>query len=163
VTERARSRHAARGAAPVEGAHRHRHRVRQEFPLRRADGRFRRFLTRASPLKDSGGNVTQWFGTNTDVTELVEAQEALREADRRKTEFLGMLSHELRNPLVPIRHGPYLLDRDAWRRALPVRADRWAEAGPYDKSRSIFCGSQGFATWPSNPASIARWTSSDRA
>jgi PAS domain S-box-containing protein len=52
-----------------------------EFPLRRADGRFRHFLTRASPVKDSGGNVTQWFGTNTDVTDLVEAEAALREAD----------------------------------------------------------------------------------
>ena len=35
----------------------------------------------------------------------------LREADRRKTEFLGFLSHELRNPLVPIRNGIYLLGR----------------------------------------------------
>lgn len=82
-----------------------------EFPLRGADGRYRRFLTRVFPLKDSRGNVTQWFGTNTDVTELVEAQEALREADRRKTDFLGILSHELRNPLAPIRSSLYLLDR----------------------------------------------------
>ncbi len=82
-----------------------------EYPLRGADGKYRRFLTRAFPLKDSRGNVTQWFGTNTDVTELVEAQEALREADRHKTDFLGMLSHELRNPLAPIRSSLYLLDR----------------------------------------------------
>ncbi len=32
------------------------------------------------------------------------AEEALREADRRKDEFLAMLAHELRNPLAPIRH-----------------------------------------------------------
>ncbi len=48
-----------------------------EFPLQGANGKFRRFLTRVFPLKDSGGNVTQWFGTNTDVTELVGAQETL--------------------------------------------------------------------------------------
>ena len=72
-----------------------------EFPLRGADGEFRRFLTRVVPLKDGGDKVIQWFGTNTDVTELVEAQEALRAADRRKDEFLGILSHELRNPLAP--------------------------------------------------------------
>ena len=48
-----------------------------EFPLRGADGKFRRFLTRVFPLRDPGGNVAQWFGTNTDVTELVEAQETL--------------------------------------------------------------------------------------
>jgi PAS domain S-box-containing protein len=82
-----------------------------EFPLRGADGKFRRFLTRVFPLKDSRGAVTQWFGTNTDVTELVEAQEALLESDRRKNEFIGVLSHELRNPLAPIRSSLYLLDR----------------------------------------------------
>src|SRR5262245_1011527 len=34
---------------------------------------------------------------------LEEAVSALRESDRRKDDFLGMLSHELRNPLAPIR------------------------------------------------------------
>jgi PAS domain S-box-containing protein len=81
-----------------------------EFPLRGADGRFRRFLTRIFPLKDQDGQVLQWFGTNTDVTALVEAQESLQEAARRKDEFLGMLSHELRNPLAPIRNSIYVLE-----------------------------------------------------
>jgi signal transduction histidine kinase/CheY-like chemotaxis protein len=43
--------------------------------------------------------------------ELRRAEEALREASRRKDEFLGMLSHELRNPLAPIRNSVYLLER----------------------------------------------------
>jgi PAS domain S-box-containing protein len=50
------------------------------FPLRRADGQFRQFLTRVMPLKDSSGKVIQWFGTNTDVTERKQAEEALRQA-----------------------------------------------------------------------------------
>ena len=37
--------------------------------------------------------------------ERVRAAEALREADQRKTEFLAILAHELRNPLAPIRNG----------------------------------------------------------
>jgi len=37
--------------------------------------------------------------------ERVRANEALRDADRRKTEFLAILAHELRNPLAPIRNG----------------------------------------------------------
>ncbi len=45
------------------------------------------------------------------VTELRAAQARLVEADRRKDEFLGMLSHELRNPLAPIRNALYLLER----------------------------------------------------
>ncbi|WP_119157401.1 sensor histidine kinase [Caldimonas tepidiphila] len=39
------------------------------------------------------------------------ANERLSEADRRKDEFLGMLSHELRNPLAPIRNSLHILDR----------------------------------------------------
>ncbi len=50
-----------------------------EFPLRRADGRFRWFLTRVNPLRDHQGRVVRWFGTNTDVDEVRGAQEALRE------------------------------------------------------------------------------------
>lgn len=54
-----------------------------EFPLRGADGRFRIFLTRVQPLKDSQGRVVQWFGTNTDVEELKRAEESLRESESR--------------------------------------------------------------------------------
>jgi PAS domain S-box-containing protein len=84
-----------------------------EFPLRGADDRFRRFLTRVVPLKDSEGHVVQWFGTSTDVTELSEAKEALADADCRKSDFLGVLSHELRNPLTPIRNSLYVLEKRA--------------------------------------------------
>jgi PAS domain S-box-containing protein len=44
-----------------------------------------------------------------DVTERRRAEERLREADRRKDEFLATLSHELRNPLSPIRNAARLL------------------------------------------------------
>jgi two-component system CheB/CheR fusion protein len=46
-----------------------------------------------------------------DVTERRAAEEALRDADRRKDEFLAVLSHELRNPLAPIVSGLALMDR----------------------------------------------------
>lgn len=42
-------------------------------------------------------------------TQLRESEERLREANRHKDEFLAMLSHELRNPLAPIRTGVELL------------------------------------------------------
>ncbi len=48
-----------------------------------------------------------------DVTETREAVESLRDADRRKEEFLAMLSHELRNPLGAMAHGLSLLERRA--------------------------------------------------
>ncbi len=79
------------------------------FPLRRHDGRMRWHLSRAVPVRDQGGRIVRWFGTNTDIADRIEIEEALKEADRRKDQFVMMLAHELRNPLAPIRNGLQLL------------------------------------------------------
>jgi PAS domain S-box-containing protein len=79
------------------------------FPLKGADGRFRHFLTRVNPLKDAQDRILYWFGTNTDISEIKRMEEALRDADRRKDEFLATLAHELRNPLAPIRNSLQIL------------------------------------------------------
>jgi PAS domain S-box-containing protein len=50
-----------------------------------------------------------------DLIERVQKEDALREADRRKDEFIAVLAHELRNPLVPIRTGIELLKSAAAR------------------------------------------------
>ena len=79
------------------------------LPVRGADGIFRPFLTRVNPVKDASGTVVRWFGTNTDITERIEMEAALQEADRRKDEFLAMLAHELRNPLSSVSNAIQLL------------------------------------------------------
>jgi PAS domain S-box-containing protein len=53
------------------------------LPLRRADGVYCAFLTRCLPLKDADGQIVQWLGTNTDVTELKRAEDALREREEQ--------------------------------------------------------------------------------
>jgi PAS domain S-box-containing protein len=60
------------------------------FRLRAADGSFNKFFARAAPLRDSSGNIVQWFGTNTDVSPLEEAERALRESRERLKE--GMVA-----------------------------------------------------------------------
>jgi PAS domain S-box-containing protein len=45
-----------------------------EFPLRAGDGHSDMFLTRVMPLKDANGRVVRWFGTNTDISEIKQAE-----------------------------------------------------------------------------------------
>jgi PAS domain S-box-containing protein len=66
------------------------------------DGQVIHLYGSAIPLRDPNGAPRGSIGAFVDVTRLKQAEAALREADRRKDEFLAMLSHELRNPLAPI-------------------------------------------------------------
>jgi PAS domain S-box-containing protein len=83
----------------------------REQRFRRTDGTWRHVLTRGIPIRDDAGRVTAWAGINLDVDAFKRAQEALEESDRRKDEFLAMLSHELRNPLNAVVGATSLLDR----------------------------------------------------
>jgi len=72
-----------------------------------------------APEWDSNGEIVGWVAAIADITELKrteqalrESEEKLKEADRRKDEFLAMLSHELRNPLAPIANAAHLLRRE---------------------------------------------------
>ncbi len=69
------------------------------FPLRRHDGEFRWFLTRATPVRDSSGKLVRWIGINTDIDDQKNAETALAEAVRAREELLAMVSHDLRNPM----------------------------------------------------------------
>ena len=53
------------------------------FPLRGVDGGYRWFLSLAEPVRDAEGRVVRWYGTNTDVTETREAQDALSRSEQR--------------------------------------------------------------------------------
>ncbi|EMI41527.1 response regulator [Rhodopirellula sp. SWK7] len=79
------------------------------FPLRGKDGTYRWFLSRAVPIKDKSGKILRWFGTNTDITDQREAEEALRKSEKKarqasisKSEFLANMSHEIRTPMAAI-------------------------------------------------------------
>jgi PAS domain S-box-containing protein len=59
------------------------------FPLRGKDGQYRWFLSRAVPIRAADGRILRWFGTNTDITELRQAertQQALAQASREFAE-----------------------------------------------------------------------------
>jgi PAS domain S-box-containing protein len=86
-----------------------------EYETTFADGSERTVWTHGILTRTPDG-LPRWVGVNIDVTERVRTREqlgrqaeALRDADRRKDEFLATLAHELRNPLVPVRSAVELL------------------------------------------------------
>jgi len=89
-----------------------------EARIRRADGQFRRFLIRATPLLDGTQKIVKWYGTNTDIEDLRRAEEELRrtEAGLRRAqselarvarlttigELATSIAHEVNQPLMAI-------------------------------------------------------------
>uniref|UniRef100_Q01PF8 histidine kinase n=1 Tax=Solibacter usitatus (strain Ellin6076) TaxID=234267 RepID=Q01PF8_SOLUE len=69
------------------------------YPLKRADGVYRLFLTRVAPVRDSSGVVVRWFGTSTDIDDQKRSEEALRRANCELEEFAYVASHDLQEPL----------------------------------------------------------------
>jgi PAS domain S-box-containing protein len=73
------------------------------------DGSERSIEDSAAPIKDASGKISGAVMVFHDVTERRRTEKALKEADKKKDEFLAILAHELRNPLVPIRNGLTIL------------------------------------------------------
>jgi signal transduction histidine kinase len=70
--------------------------------LRGKDGEYRWFLSRAMPVRDAHGTITQWFGTNTDVTDAWAARLEAERATQSRDEIMAVLAHDLRNPMQAI-------------------------------------------------------------
>lgn len=75
-----------------------------EHRVKGTDGAWHPVLARGVPVRNDVGEIVSWVGINLDIGRLKQAELALKEADRRKDEFLATLAHELRNPLAPIRN-----------------------------------------------------------
>ncbi len=57
--------------------------LQMAFPLRGADGVYRNFFTSVAPLRDAGGTIVQWFGTNTDLSAIEAAEQAVHQSEER--------------------------------------------------------------------------------
>jgi PAS domain S-box-containing protein len=88
----------------------------QTYPLRGKDGTYRWFLSRALPIRGEDGSITNWLGTNTDITEQKNAESereralaleqqvrsAAERATRARDEVMAIVVHDLRNPMNTI-------------------------------------------------------------
>ena len=88
----------------------------QEIVIERPDGSRITVIANIVPIKDSQGTITGAIKCFSDITErsrlekeIKEQARTLADLDRRKDEFLAMLSHELRSPLAPISSAVQLL------------------------------------------------------
>ena len=84
-----------------------------EFRIVRHDGALAWIGHRGETEYDAAGNPVRNFGISLDITERRQAEQALRDADRKKDTFIATLAHELRNPLAPIRNAVNVLRRTA--------------------------------------------------
>ncbi len=92
------------------------------FPIRGADGLFRRFLTRISPIRDDDGRLHHWFGTNTDIEDQKRAEEALRQSEAHVRRLNEELEHRVESRTAELASAMEGLQRE-------VEERRRAEAG----------------------------------
>ena len=107
---------------PMQFAMANRTHVTNTIDIVRGDGFVVHVQNDVEPLYDRQGAVCGCVSVCVDITERKRAEDVLREADRRKDEFLATLSHELRNPLAPIRNALELMRRSRHDPALSGRA-----------------------------------------
>jgi PAS domain S-box-containing protein len=93
-----------------------------EFPLRGVDGVFRTFLTRVMPLKDSAGRVVRWFGTNTDISALKRAEEALAKAYDELELRIQERTRELKDAEISLREMNESLEQRVAERTAELKA-----------------------------------------
>ncbi len=67
-----------------------------EFRILGKNGDYRWHMSRAIPVKDETGKIIMWVGANTEI-------QKLKEEEKRKEEFLKMVSHELKTPVTSIK------------------------------------------------------------
>lgn len=77
--------HAASSGIPYES----------EIRFKDKEGKYRWHLNIASPILDDKGQIIMWVGSTTDI-------QRIKEEDQRKTDFIGMVSHELKTPLTSL-------------------------------------------------------------
>ena len=100
-----------------------------EARIRRRDGVFRWFLMRVEPLRDEAGKIVRWYGTQTDIDDLKQIEEKLREEDRQLRQ-IGAVDHRVSAGAGfgrGLLHIVPMLDDQTIFEAKDVETDAWPE------------------------------------
>ncbi len=105
-----------------------------EFRIRRADGAYRWFKTRAVPDLDARGAVVRWYGTNTDIQELRDAQAALEELRaqleervQQRTEAQERVAADLRTTTKQFQRAEAITHTGSWSLDVATGRIRWSD------------------------------------
>ena len=81
-----------------------------EVRLRRFDGQYRSFLSRAVPVLDASGKIDQWVGVSTDIHEQKSVEKALRQTEKlaAAARLAASMAHEINNPMSSVVNSLYL-------------------------------------------------------
>jgi hypothetical protein len=145
-----------------------------EFPLRRRDGVFRWFLTRATPVRDGGGALVLWVGVTTDVDDhrrdmraLAELRAASERSVRAREVLLAIVSHDLGNPLGTVLLAAQLIERAADGSAAGLRTKKASlairRAADQPSWRSPSRGASSTRPWSGSSAAVKRFPATEGA
>lgn len=100
-----------------------------ECRLKRADGVYRWWLVRSAPFQDGNGKIVKWFGTCTDIHDLKETQEQLRQSQRLEVvgQLTGGIAHDFNNILNVILANVEALEEEEG--LAPAASERVARIG----------------------------------
>ena len=137
-----------------------------EHRLRRRDGEYRSMEVRAVPVLDDQGRIREWVGAHTDITDRVQAEEQLSQAQRLQAvgTLAGGVAHEVNNQLMAVLgFGEFVLGR-AGARSIPRRptCGRWS-ARPPGRPASRSSSSPSAGARSSRPSSSIRTPRSPRS
>ena len=95
----------------IKKAIRERSMIQLEHPVNRADGSLGWTLSRAVPLLNPQGEISEWFGVATDITDRKFAEDALRKTEKLAVvgRLAATISHEINNPLEAVTNLLYLI------------------------------------------------------
>ena len=81
-----------------------------EYRLRGADGKYRWFLGKAMPLRNEAGEIIEWFGATTDISEVKRLEKEREQLVESRAALIRGFSHDVRNPLTVADMSAQLLE-----------------------------------------------------